>query len=103
MDEVTFWSASALARAIRAREMSSVEVVEAHLRRIEAVNPTLNAVVHLDRDGALAAARAADAALARAGAVGPLHGVPVTVKDNLDVAGMPCTGGTLGRAACGAD
>jgi amidase len=98
VDEVVFCSASALARAIRAREMSSVAIVEAHLRRIDAVNPTLNAVVHLDRDGALAAARTADAELARGGAVGPLHGVPVTVKDNLDVAGMPCTGGTLGRA-----
>lgn len=99
MDDLIFWSASALARAVRTGELSSVEVVEAHLRRIEAVNPILNAVVHLDGDGALAAARAADATRARAGAdaLGPLHGVPVTVKDNLDVAGLPCTGGTLGR------
>jgi amidase len=105
VDDLVLWSASALARAVRTGELSSVEVVEAHLRRIEAVNPALNAVVHLDRDGALAAARAADATRARTGpgtgprALGPLHGVPVTVKDNLDVAGMPCTGGTLGRAA----
>ena len=98
MDEFVFWSASALARAIRARELSSVEVVEAHLRRIDAVNPTLNAVVHLDRDGVLAAARTADAELASGDVVGLLHGVPVTVKDNIDVAGLPCTGGTLGRA-----
>jgi amidase len=93
-----FRSASALAHAIHTRELSSVEVVEAHLRRIETVNPTLNAIVYLDREGARAAALAADATLARGGALGPLHGVPVTVKDNLDVAGMPCTGGTLGRA-----
>src|SRR4051794_2138268 len=98
MNELVFRSASALARAIRTRDVSSVEVVEAHLRRIEAVNPALNAVVHLDRDGALAAARTADAELTRGGTIGPLHGVPVTVKDNLDVAGLPCTGGTLGRA-----
>jgi amidase len=100
VDDLVSWSASALARAVRNGELSSVEIVEAHLRRIEAVNPTLNAVVHLDRDGALAAAHIADATRARAGtdALGPLHGVPVTVKDNLDVAGMPCTGGTLGRA-----
>jgi amidase len=101
--ELFFESASLLARAIRARDLSAVEVVEAHLARIEAVNPTLNAVVHLDREGALAAARAADAALKDGvglggGEVGPLHGVPITVKDNLDVGGLPCTGGTLGRA-----
>jgi amidase len=100
VDEVVFRSAAALARAIRTRELSSAEIFEAHLRRIEAVNPTLNAVVHLDHEGALAAARAADTTLASAGpeAIGPLHGVPVTIKDNLDVAGLPCTGGTLGRA-----
>lgn len=95
--DITEASATALAARIRARAISSAEVVEACLRRIEAVNPMLNAVVQLRSDAARAEARAADAALARSGAVGPLHGVPVTIKDAFDVAGTVSTGGTLGR------
>ncbi|MCC7370747.1 MAG: amidase [Chloroflexi bacterium] len=100
MDELVSRSAASMARAVRNREVSSVELVEAHLRRIDAVNPSLNAIIHLDAAGALAAARTADARLADGAPAGPLHGVPVTVKDNLDVAGLPCTGGTRGRAGC---
>jgi amidase len=73
--------------------VSSDEVVRAHLRQIERVNPRLNAVVQLAADEALVAARRADAALARGQPVGLLHGVPFTVKDWIDAAGLPCTGG----------
>ena len=94
-----FESATSLAQAIRTGEVSSEEVVEAHLRRIAEVNPSLNAVVHVGASCALAEARAADARRAAGTAVGPLHGVPVTIKDNHDVAGMPCTAGTKGLAS----
>jgi amidase len=74
-------------------------VVQAYLQRIEAVNPHLNAVVQLCAEAAQAEAHAADAALARGQITGPLHGVPMTIKDSLDTAGTITTGGTRGRAA----
>jgi amidase len=98
MDELIYTSATALAKAIRAREVSSEEVVEAHLRRIEAVNPRLNAVVQLAADSARAQAREADAALARGEVRGPLHGVPFTVKDWLETEGVVCAAGFKERA-----
>lgn len=98
MDNLTYASAAALARDIRNKEVSSEEVVNALLHRIEAVNPRLNAVVQVVAEKALAQARAADAALARGTVYGPLHGVPMTIKDNLDTAGVISTGGTTGRA-----
>ncbi|MFJ4848601.1 MULTISPECIES: amidase [unclassified Streptomyces] len=79
--------ASELAELIRTGKVSSVEVVQAHLDRIEATNPRINAVVTL-ADGALEAARAADEELAAGGDIGPLHGVPFTVKDAYDTAGV---------------
>ena len=97
MPDLTHQSATTLARAIREREVSSVEVVQAHLDRIDAVNPALNAVVALCADRALSEARDADGAIARGDAVGPLHGVPMTVKDSHDAEGVVSTGGTLGR------
>jgi amidase len=93
MEELLSASATTLARRIRNRELSAHEVVEAHLRRIEQINPRVNAVVQLAADHALDAARAADAALARSQLLGALHGVPFTVKDWIDTAGLPCTGG----------
>jgi amidase len=83
--------------AIRARTISSAEVIEACLRRIETVNPMLNAVVQLRAEAARAEARVADAALAQGQVAGPLHGVPLTIKDAYDVVGTVSTGGTLGR------
>jgi aspartyl-tRNA(Asn)/glutamyl-tRNA(Gln) amidotransferase subunit A len=80
-------SATALAEAIAKKEVSSEEVVRAHLARIDAVNPRINAVIgRLDED-ALADARRADAELARGSRRGPLHGVPVTLKESLAMAG----------------
>ncbi len=96
-DERIFQSATALAAAIRDRHVSSVEVVEACLRRIAEVNPRLNAVVAL-ADDALDLARRADADLARGIVRGPLHGLPFTIKDSLDTAGLVTTAGTLGWA-----
>jgi len=95
MDELFYASATTLARRIRDRELSSEEVVQAHLQRIEAVNPRLNAVVQLAAEQAVEDARAADAALAHGQHMGALHGVPFTVKDWIDTDGLPCTGGYL--------
>jgi amidase len=98
MDEIIYASASELARAIRRKEVSSVEVVDAHYARIKEVNPTLNAVVLLTEEAARARAREADEALARGEVWGPLHGVPVTIKDAFEMAGVVSAGGTKGRA-----
>lgn len=92
-----YTSATELAQAIRARKMSAREVVQAHLDRIDAVNPLINAVVQLVPERALSEADAADAALARGDAVGPLHGVPITLKDSIDTEGIITTWGTMGR------
>ena len=93
MPELWRQSAIELAKAIAAREVSSADVVEAHLARIETVNPQLNAVVRVLADEARAGAKAADAQAAAGGPLGPLHGVPFTVKENIDLAGLPTTQG----------
>ena len=80
-----------LAAAIRKREVSSREVIAAHLARIDEVNPALNAIVRRLDEDALAAAAAADRAIADDADVGPLHGVPCTVKENIDLTGTPTT------------
>ena len=94
------WSDSALGLAarIRAGEVSSREVIEAHLERIEAVNPHLNAVVRVLATEARAAADAADAARANGDHLPPLHGVPLTVKENIDLAGTPTTSAVVALA-----
>lgn len=91
--------AADLAAAIRSREIGSREALESLLARIEAVNPIVNAVSSVLEGEARAAADAADAAIARGDAVGPLHGVPVTVKVNVDVAGSATTSGIVAFAA----
>jgi amidase len=92
MNELWRWEATELARAIRAREISSREAVESCLARIEAVNPRVNAIVDLMADEALQAADKADASVNKDGL---LHGVPVTLKINVDVAGRPTTNGVV--------
>ena len=94
MKDLTSMSAAEMARAIREKRVSSVELVEAHLRHIERVNPRINAVVTMAPD-ALDRARAADKAVAAGRRLGPLHGVPFTVKDCIDTAGVRTTWGTL--------
>ena len=86
-------SASELAAAVRSRRVSSVELLDAYVARIEKLNPMVNAVVTLDTDRAREAADAADAALARGDALGPLHGLPVTIKDAIETEGIRSTGG----------
>ena len=95
---IIYASAKSIAAAIREKRVSAVEVVEAHLARIDEVNGALNAVVQLCAERALDEARAADAATARGESNGALHGVPITLKDSLDTEGVVTTGGTSGRA-----
>ena len=83
------WSAVDTAAAIRGGAISAVEVVEAHLARMRAVNPRLNAVVVDLSEEALKAARAADKQRAKGAALGLLHGVPITIKENVDYEGRP--------------
>src|ERR1700733_3092547 len=83
--ELIYSDATKLAELIRTREVSPVEVMQAHLDRIEAVNPKVNAIVTIVED-ALESARKAEAAVQRGDELGPLHGVPFTVKDSIDTA-----------------
>jgi amidase len=95
MDELWRWPATALAGAIRTRRISSREATEACLARTREVNPTLNAIVEVLEAEALAAADAADGAVGRGEALGPLHGVPVTTKVNVDQRGLATTNGIV--------
>lgn len=92
---IIYKDATELARLIRMKELSSREVVQAHLDRIAEVNPKINAVVTLMADDALKGADAADKAVAAGAALGPLHGVPFTIKDTLDTAGVLSQRGSL--------
>src|SRR5260370_35324079 len=90
-------SATALARRIREKKVSAKEAVTAYLARIAEVNPRLNAVVQLCAERAQREAQQADAMLAKGQPKGPLHGVPITIKDSFDTAGIVSTRGTPGR------
>jgi amidase len=105
MSEIWQLSAAELAQRIARRELSAVEVVNAHLARIDAVNPALNAIVKVLGDEARAQAQAADRKVAAGEKLGPLHGVPFTVKENIDMAGLPTTWGVpaLAQAVVPAD
>jgi amidase len=94
---LTHLSATQLLDRLRRRELAAVEVVEAHLARIAAVNPALNAVVQLTADAARADAQRADAAAARGEWLGPLHGLPFTVKDWIETQGVICAAGYEAR------
>jgi amidase len=93
MSELWQLDATDLATKIASKEVSSVEVLEAHLARVAAINPKLNAIVRLMEEDARASALAADQAVARGDALGAFHGVPMTVKENIDMAGLPTTQG----------
>ncbi len=98
MSEIIYQSAKSIAQDIRDKKVSATEVLEAHLARIEEVNPVLNAIVQMATDRARSEAKKADESLARGESLGPLHGVPFTLKDSIDTEGIITTGGTLGRA-----
>ena len=89
-----------ITREIRSKNVSPVEIVELHLKRIEALQPKVNAFVHLDVEGARRQARAAESSVLRGAQLGPLHGVPLTIKSCIDVAGWPCPAGSLLRKDC---
>jgi amidase len=91
--EITTAPASELVRALRDREISSRELLEQYAERVEGINPALNAVVTTDLERARAEAAAADEATARGQEVGPLHGLPITIKDSFETAGMRTTSG----------
>jgi len=96
-DEIIFMSATKLAGLIRAKKVSAVEAVDAFINRQLAVNDRLNAVVMNCYERARAEAKTADAKAARGEWSGPLHGVPITIKDSLDTEGVISTGATMGR------
>jgi Asp-tRNA(Asn)/Glu-tRNA(Gln) amidotransferase A subunit family amidase len=98
MSDLTFLSAVAMAAQIRQRELSPVELVEAHLARIEKLNPKLNAFVQVDAEGARRQARAAEDAVSRHEKLGPLHGVPISIKSSIEVNRMRCEAGSKLRA-----
>jgi amidase len=94
-EQIWRMGASDIAGAIRRREITSRQAVEAHLERIAAANPRVNAVTVTLADSALAAADAADRATASGAGMGPLHGVPMTVKENIDLVGSATTQGIV--------
>ncbi len=98
MNSLLFLPALELARRIARRELSPVEVAEAHLARIQQLHPLLNAFVHLDAGGARRQAQQAEQAVRRGQALGPLHGVPLSIKSSIDVAGLRCETGSRLRA-----
>jgi Asp-tRNA(Asn)/Glu-tRNA(Gln) amidotransferase A subunit family amidase len=98
MSELTRLTATEMAAQVRNRKISPVELVKAHLERILQLNPKFNAFVSLNEERALTAARAAESALLHGDEVGPLHGVPVSIKSSIDVAGLLCEAGTRLRA-----
>ncbi len=97
--DATWMAAGDLAAAVRARKVSSVELLEHFRRRVDQHNPKVNAVVVFDWERAKEQAIAADAALAKGKTTGPLHGVPMTVKECFDVEGLPTTAGHVGLKA----
>ncbi len=97
MEQILNQSVQQIAKAILRKEVSSSEVVEAYLRRINKINPKLNAIIQLCEDSARSEALKADQLLSQGNIMGPLHGVPMTLKDSFDSAGIISAGGTLGR------
>jgi Asp-tRNA(Asn)/Glu-tRNA(Gln) amidotransferase A subunit family amidase len=98
MSRLTFLPVVVMAEQIRKKKLSPIELVEAHLAQIEKLNPKLNAFVQVDADRARRAAHDAESAVIQKKKLGPLHGVPISIKSSLDVTGMRCESGTRLRA-----
>lgn len=98
MSDPTFLPATVMAQQIREKKISPVELADAHLAKIARLNPILNAFVHVDAERVRGEARAAESAVMSGSALGSLHGVPISIKSSLDVAGMRCEAGTRLRA-----
>ncbi len=94
MNDLTFLPAVQMAEQIRRKKISPVELVDAHLKRIEKFNPRLNAFVQMDGEGALRQAHEAEKAVKQGTNLGPLHGVPISIKSSIEVAGFRCEAGT---------
>ncbi len=88
-----FQTAKQLAAAVRKKKIGCLELLDLYLKRVEAYNPELNAIIATDIEGARKRAKAADRALKAGKKVGPLHGVPMTIKESFDIAGYPTTWG----------
>ena len=100
MDDVVYISLTEMAEGVRAKKLSPIELVDAHLARISQLNPKLNAFVKVDEKPAREQAKSAEAALsssAKSNSIGPLHGVPISIKSSIDVAGLPCECGSILR------
>jgi amidase len=98
MCELTLLSATEMAKRVHEKQLSPVELVEAHLSRIATLNPKLNAFVQIDGKRARHQAQQAEAAIMRSQALGRLHGVPISIKSSIEVAGLRCEAGTRLRA-----
>ena len=96
--DLTTLSAVQLAEFVRGRNISPVEVINAYLSRIDSLNPKINAFVHTAAERALEEARSREQDVMRGSALGPLHGVPISIKSSIDVKGMRCEAGTKLRA-----
>jgi len=98
MDDLIYESATKIADQIRKKEVSSVEVVSIYFDRIDSINPLLNSVVQTCPERALSEAKLADKAISEKLPIGPLHGVPFTLKDSLNTKGIVSAAGTSGRS-----
>src|SRR3954465_5071298 len=97
MTDLTFASLLEMAQQVRDRKISAAELAELHLAKIERLNPKLNAFVDVNPEGARRQARDADSALSAGREIGPLHGIPLSIKISMEVAGMKCAAGRRRR------
>src|SRR5260370_34690722 len=98
MSDLNFLPAVSMAEQVRKKQISPIELVDAHLTQIEKLIPRLNAFVHVDADRARRSAQDAQTAVMQKNKLGPLHSVPISIKSSISVAGLRCESGTRLRA-----